>query len=96
MDGAGVMHFPSVKGEVVDYLLERNIVGLGIDVLSPDCPVDSMFPVHHKALGADKYILENLANLDQVPRTGSQCLVMPPKIKDGAEATVRVVCLVKN
>lgn len=85
--------FPSVSLDAAHYFLERNIVGLGIDTLSPDRP-DNGYPVHAALLGAGKYIIENIANSHLLPATGSYVLILPLKIKDGTEAPVRLIGLI--
>lgn len=68
---------------------------LGIDTLSPDCPEDG-FKVHKSFLGAGKIIIENVENLDSMLPLGSFVMVLPIKIKDGTEAPVRLVGLIKK
>jgi len=85
--------FPSVDLSVAELLLKRNIVGIGIDTLSVDTGVNG-FPVHHAILGADKYLVENVANAKELPSTGAKILVLPIKIKDGTESPVRLIALV--
>jgi len=85
--------FPSVSKEAAEFLLERGIVGIGIDTLSPDIP-ESGYPVHAALLGSGKYIIENAANLHMLPACGSLILAMPMKIKDGTEAPVRLIALI--
>jgi kynurenine formamidase len=85
--------FPSVSGDVALLLVERGIVGLGIDTISPDRP-DSEFPVHAILLGAGKYIVENAAHLKSLPPTGAYSLSLPIKTKDGTEAPIRLVGLI--
>jgi kynurenine formamidase len=88
------LKFPSISIDAVEFLLrERNIAGLGIDTLSPDNPVNG-YPVHKAVLGANKYIVENVANAGNLPPLGSYILVMPMKIKNGTEAPVRLVGLI--
>ncbi len=87
--------FPSVSVEAARLLLERNIVGLGIDTLSPDSP-HNKFAVHQLLLGAGKYIVENVANTDKLPPTGSWCLIAPLKIAGGTEAPVRLIGMIKK
>ncbi len=84
--------FPSISTEAAQILLERQIVGLGIDTLSPDRPEDG-FPVHQLILKADKYIVENVANAFILPPIGAYTLAMPLKIQDGTEAPMRLVGL---
>jgi kynurenine formamidase len=87
--------FPSVSSEAASLLLERGVNALGIDTLSPDRSEDG-FKVHKTFLGADKIIIENVANLGSMPPTGGFVMVLPIKIKDGTEAPVRLVGLVEN
>lgn len=82
--------YPSISEETAELLLSRDIAGLGIDTLSPDLG-DSEFPVHRLILGAGKYIVENIANADQLPPTGSYTLVLPIKVFGGTEAPIRLV-----
>jgi kynurenine formamidase len=92
-DASGIMRFPTYTKESAQFLLEREICGLGIDTLSPDA-ADSDFAVHHLILGAGKYIIENLTHLDQVPPSGTTVIVMPLNLKEGAESPIRAVALV--
>ena len=89
-DENGHKHFPGFSEEAIVYLLEKDIAGIGIDTLSPDGSYHS-FPGHHLLLGAGKYIIENLTNLDKLPATGSVITALPIKIEGGSEAPCRVV-----
>jgi kynurenine formamidase len=82
--------FPSISKEAISLLLERQIVGLGIDTLSPDRPEDG-FPVHHLILGADKYIIENIANASKLSPIGAYTFALPIKIQGGTEAPLRLI-----
>ena len=84
--------FPSVSKEAAELLLERQMVGIGVDTLSPDGP-ESSFPVHEVVLGNGKIIVENVANLSSLPAKGSYILTLPMKIKGGFESPVRLVGL---
>lgn len=85
--------FPSVDESTAELLLKRNISGLGIDTLSADTGVNG-FPVHRAILGADKYLVENVANAKELPPTGVKIFVLPPKIKEAAESFVRLIAVV--
>jgi kynurenine formamidase len=87
--------FPSVSKEAAKFLLDRQIVGLGIDTLSPDRPADG-YPVHALLLGERKYIIENAANLAELPPIGCYTLALPIKIKEATEAPIRLIGLIKN
>lgn len=85
--------FPCVEGVVAEYLVTRKIRGLGIDTLAPDRP-EIGFPVHHALLGADKWIVENAANLEKIPATGSTIFALPLKGEGLTEAPTRLIALV--
>jgi kynurenine formamidase len=86
-------NFPSVDENTAKLLIERNIAGLGIDTLSADTGKNG-FPVHNLILGDGKYLVENIANAKDVPETGAKILVLPMKIKDAAEAPIRLIALI--
>lgn len=85
--------FPSVSIEAANLLLERGVMALGIDTLSPDRPEDG-FNVHRIFLGAGKLLLENVANLDNMPAVGSYVMALPLNVQDGTEAPIRLVGLI--
>ena len=82
--------FPSLSLECANFLLQREIVGIGIDTLSPDYP-DDKFCVHKAILGAGKYIVENVKNSKLLPAFGSFIGIFPLKIEGGTEAPVRLI-----
>jgi kynurenine formamidase len=85
--------FPSVHESTAKILVKRNIAGLGIDTLSADTGANG-FPVHRAILGAEKYLVENIANAKELPPVGAKSLVLPMKIKDGTEAPIRLIALI--
>lgn len=87
--------FPSVSPAAAQILLDRGIVGLGIDTLSPDLQ-SAGFQVHSLLLGAGKYIVENVAHADLLPPVGSFSLALPIKIEGGTEAPIRLIGLIKK
>lgn len=86
----GHRHFPGFSEDSAHYLVEKDVVGIGLDTLSPDGS-HSHFPVHKAILGADKYILENLCHLEKLPPVGAKVMAFPMKMGDGSEAPVRVI-----
>ena len=88
----GIMQFPSFSAQAAQLLIARNVAGIAIDTLSPDCP-GSGDPVHRIMLSNNKYIIENIANGDQLPPVGAYIIALPLKI-ESTEAPVRIVGLV--
>lgn len=71
-DATGTMRFPGFGKDAVDWLLERRrIRGIGVDTMSLDNGSSSSFDVHLTVLGADRYGVENLRNLKQIPARGA-------------------------
>lgn len=87
--------FPSVSHEAAQLLLMRGVTALGIDTLSPDRPADG-FNVHYAFLGHGKLLIENVACLDSMPQHGGYVIALPLKVKEGTEAPVRLVGLIKK
>ena len=88
------LQFPSVSKKAAQLLIERDIVGLGIDTLGPDT-AQSGYPVHQVILGQGKYLVENVANSDLLPPIGSTILVAPLYILGGTEAPIRLIGFVE-
>lgn len=85
--------FPSVHPTTARFLIERGVAGVGTDTLSCDRG-DNGFPVHHALLGADKYLIENIANAGLLPATGAKVFALPTNIEGGTEAPLRLVAAV--
>lgn len=92
--GEGALQFLSYPGfspEVAQLLVtERKIAGIGIDTPSVDYGKSRDFKVHQIICGADKLIIENIANLAKLPTKGAKLYVIPMLIKDGTGAPARV------
>lgn len=84
------LKFPALCSRAAAYLIEQKVLAIGIDTLGPDRPGDT-FPVHDIVLGADRYLIENLTNLDQLPPCGATAIVMPLLIAGATEAPARVI-----
>ena len=92
-DAQGKMHFPGFSVEAAKLLIDRKVSGLGCDTLSIDYGASADFPVHHLALGAGLYHLENLADLSGLPESGAFLIVAPIKLEGGSGGAVRVFAL---
>jgi kynurenine formamidase len=92
-DEKGKMHFPGFSPEGAKLLIARKVSGLGCDTLSIDYGASSDYAVHHLALGASLYHLENLSDLSELPETGAFLIVAPIKLEGGSGGPVRVFAL---
>lgn len=93
VDDKGQMHFPGFSLEAIEWLLERDIVGVGIDTLSPETG-ENGFEIHKLLLGANRYILENMASLEFLPEAECFLIALPLKIASGVESPIRAVALI--
>src|SRR5262252_8532269 len=94
-DAKGTMHAPGFSEDVAKFLTkERDIVGAGVDTLSLDIAAASKFVAHLAFLGAGKYGVELLANLNTVPASGATIVVGGPKHEGASGGPCRVYALV--
>src|ERR1700732_2624318 len=94
-DAHGRMHFPGFSAEAVKLLIQRKVSGIGCDTMSADYGASQDFAVHHLALGAGLYHLENLADMSEVPEAGAFLTVAPIKLEGGSGGPVRVFAMWK-
>ncbi|MDR5694037.1 MAG: cyclase family protein [Armatimonadota bacterium] len=93
-DSKGVMHFPGFHPEAAEFLIkERDIVGIGVDTLSLDYGPSSDFKTHITVLGANKWGLENLANLAKIPPNGATIFVGALKVQNASGGPLRVIAV---
>jgi kynurenine formamidase len=93
-DDQGVMHFPGFAAGAAQLLIERDVVGIGIDTLSIDHGPSKDFATHKAMLAASKYQIENLANLDRLPVTGATVIIGVLPVADGSQAQARVLAMI--
>jgi kynurenine formamidase len=87
-------NFPGWSEEAVRWLLEeRDIAGIGVDTMSLDPGNSTTFPVHILLLGADRYGLENLANLGAVRPKGTTAVVGVVPWEEGSGGPARVMAV---
>ncbi|MGH2599871.1 MAG: cyclase family protein [Dehalococcoidia bacterium] len=96
-DAAGP-HTPGIAAETARWLAEESpIIGLGVETVGTDAGAaagfDPAFPCHYYMLGAGKYGLTQLANLNRLPPTGSILIAAPLKIVRGSGSPTRVLAL---
>jgi kynurenine formamidase len=86
-------HFPVLSKNAAEFLVEKGIQGIGLDVISIDA-IDSVeYPVHKITLGNGLFIIENLTNLNSIPQQYFRLAAFPLKIQDGDGSPVRAVAV---
>ncbi|MCT9930479.1 cyclase family protein [Planotetraspora sp. A-T 1434] len=94
-------HTPGISVECARYLAEQTpIAGIGVETVGTDAGAahsfDPAFPCHSFLLGAGKYGLTQLRNLDRLPPTGSVVVAGPLPIVGGSGSPARVLALVER
>jgi kynurenine formamidase len=93
-DADGHLHFPGFHVEAAQYLMgERNAVGIAVDTLSLDYGMSPDFATHYAWLPTNRWGLEAVANLAELPPTGATLVVGGPKIKGATGGPSRVLAL---
>lgn len=90
-DTTGTLHFPGFDPDACEWLLRRRgIRSLGVDTLSIDPGNSTTFETHLILTGADRYGVENLANLDRIPKRGATIVVGLIPYEEGSGGQARI------
>jgi kynurenine formamidase len=85
-------NFPGFSVEAALWLAEkRDVTGIGVDTISLDPGNSSTFPVHVNFLATDRYGLENLNNLGDIPPRGATAYVGLIPWEEGSGGPCRVI-----
>jgi kynurenine formamidase len=96
-DGA---HTPGPKQQTVEWMIkERDVRGFGVETINTDAGQSYAWPMpypcHTLMHGANKFGLQCLKNLDQLPPQGAVIVAAPLKIQGGSGSPLRVLALVE-
>ena len=92
-------HTPGVSAAGARWLPEHPAVsGFGVETVGIDARcrrrIEPPFPAHYFLLGADKYGLTQLQNVERLPVTGAVLIVAPLPIVGGTGSPARVYALI--
>ena len=82
---------PFLSDESIDFLIRSKAKLVGVDFWNIDDIENKTRPAHTRLLGANILIVEHLANLSALPRTGFRFYAVPPRIVNGASFPVRAL-----
>ena len=88
-------NFPVLSSEAAQWLVEANVNGVGLDMISVDEVDSTDFAVHNILLGADLVIIENLTNLELLPDSVFSFYCFPLRIEQADGSPVRAVAAVE-
>jgi arylformamidase len=94
-DPAYLTDYPSLTMAAADWLLERGVRLVALDMLSPDLPPNRRAPdakliVHQRLLGNDILIAENLTGIGTVAGKRLHVYALPIKVAQGDGAPARI------
>ncbi|WP_250030978.1 cyclase family protein [Paractinoplanes maris] len=94
-------HTPGISVECAKWLAdEAPVIGVGVETVGTDAGqafgFDPAFPCHSYVLGAGKYGLTQLQNLDRLPPVGAVVIAAPLPIVGGSGSPARVLALVER
>lgn len=84
---------PGLSISAAQYLASKKINLVGIDSPSIDVGTKKQFPVHQILSQNNILIVENLANLEKIPKNHFKLVVLPLKLKDATGSPVRAIAL---
>jgi kynurenine formamidase len=91
-------HTPGVSPAGARWLADSGITGFAVETVGIDAGqaggMEPPFPAHHFLLGADKYGLTQLQNVDRLPETGAVIIASPLPIAGGTGSPARVFAIV--
>lgn len=86
-------NFPTLTEEAAKWLTNFNLHGIGLDTISLDPVSDMTLPNHHIVLKKEILIIENLTNLDSLPRQDFTFQCLPMKIERADGSPVRAIAV---
>lgn len=85
-------HWPGMSEAAARLLVQRGAIGVGLDTVGLDGGHVAMtLAAHRVVLGAGLFILENVANLHELPARVDEVWALPIKIEGGSGGPTRVV-----
>jgi kynurenine formamidase len=94
-DADGNLHFPGFAGDTTTWLLaDRQISGVGIDTHGVDPGLDTSYATNTQIAEAHKIAIECMANLDQLPPTGTTLVLGPLGLRGGSGSPLSVMAFV--
>lgn len=94
LDNQQIKHYPGFSNDAIKFLVEeRNIAGIGVDVLSFDPGIDENYTGHKTLFEAGKWGVECVANLNKIPKTGATVIVAAPKVGKATGGFSRIIAV---
>jgi kynurenine formamidase len=93
-DAVAKLHFPGLSPEAAQWLCEhRAIKAIGLDTASIDYGQSERFQSHVMLYKHGIPALENVADMSELPASGSTVIALPMKIGGGSGAPARIIAV---
>ncbi|MBN2399887.1 MAG: cyclase family protein [Candidatus Aminicenantes bacterium] len=86
-------NYPVLSQEAAQWLSSFGFKGVGVDTISFDVHDSSTLPIHHIFLNKNIVLIENMANLQNIPAAEFLFCCLPLKIAEADGAPVRAIAL---
>lgn len=86
--------FPVLDIEATEWLVSKDLKGIGLDTISIDPVNSTKMPNHMIVLGKELIIIENLTNLGNIESKCCKFFCFPLKFKDSDGSPIRAVAAV--
>ncbi len=86
--------FPTLSKEAASWLAEFPLKGIGMDTISIDKVDSKDLPNHNIVLAKEILIIENMANLEELPERGFTLSCLPLKIEKADGSPVRAIGII--
>ncbi|KAF2361740.1 Kynurenine formamidase [Trinorchestia longiramus] len=96
------LRFPGLSIEVAKFFANhynetgRRIVGVGIDTPSLDPGNSTTYPAHVILQAEDIFLLEHVANIEELPAIGAEVTVLPIKFTKGTGGPTRILARIPD
>jgi kynurenine formamidase len=87
------MSGPYLTGEACAYLVQQDVILVGIDCANIDNMQDPTRPAHTALLAAGIPIVEHMTALDGLPASGFRFFAIPPAIASGTSFPIRAFAM---
>jgi kynurenine formamidase len=91
-------HTPGISPAAAQWLAGSPVTGVAVETVGIDAGqaggMEPPFPAHYHLLGANKFGLTQLQNVDQLPVTGAAIIASPLPIVGGTGSPARVFAIV--
>lgn len=89
-------NFPVADKEVLEYLVNTEKKGIGMDAISIEPIANETLPHHHLVLGSGMVIIENLMNLEQLGSELFTLAVLPLKWEQADGSPIRAIGILEE